>query len=366
MDYLSEFENIKKIFMVLGFENSRYRIVILRFNLILLALHIVILASYRTDVVYTLDSLSESCDTLKVFVTLSSWICEIYLIWKYPVLRADVWDYFNEMDMLMETFYVKAMSSKCKLCSKYVWKFYIITGIYISRIITEIIVIREETQALFFTTFTLYSLMYCLFKQVHVIYYIDMLNYYFEVLNEQVEYLSELLQCNEKLKSEKYENFLIKRLQITHQYYQILRDSRKLINKWFEPFLFVYQLKIVGYISASLYWMIYRLNNQKDLISNYIILVGTFEIIAHLIQLISLTDSCEKLFNQKVFLSYRIHNIRINKRNCCNQLLLMDYIESFSIDLMNDNFEFSASGYFNIGYRWMAEVSQYKRCICII
>lgn len=358
MDYIREYEKIQKIFKFLGFENSLHKVAIMRMNFILLVSHLIALMMFRKKVIYTRDSLSETCDILKVAISFLSWACEIFLMTKCKQIRKIIENKQEELEVYMEMFYVNELKAKQKFCTKVVWQVYIISGIYISRLITEGIVLKDENQTLCYVIFTLYMLSYCVIKHTHLIFYMEMLNYYFELLLEQTEYLNELFQCNEKLMNARYEKFLIKKLQKCQSYYQILRQLKHLINSWCAPFLFVYHMKIFVFITASLYWMNYRLTNQTDLSRNIIIAISIFDIGCHLLQLLSMANSSEKLIDQKTMLALHIHNIDVAADRLNDQFGLMDLIENFSSDLMEDNMEISANGYFRIGYGWIAEVSQ--------
>lgn len=357
MDYPSEFENIRKIFKYLGFEPFSHRTAIFRFNVIFLILHVAILIRFRIGILYTFDSLSEICDTLKVVSLLASWLSEIFIIWKNPKIQADIEENFNQLSLQMEEFYVKAASAKQSFLSKYVWKFYIIALFHISRVLLEFIVSRDEQLTVSFNVFAFYSMFYCLFKQTHILYYTDLLNYHFDTLIEQIEYLKELFECNTKLMNAKYEKFLVQKMQLSQKYYQTLRKTKNLINSWCDPFLLVHHLKIVIFIFANFYWMIYRLRNQKDLPFNFIVIVCTLELCSHLVQLTLLAGSCDKLVAKNTLVAYHIHSIDITKNMFSDRNILMDLIENFSIDILNSDPEFSAMGYFTIGSQWLAGVS---------
>lgn len=353
----SDLQSVRNIFSILGFEsNLRPRKVsILYLNLLWLTLNVIIFIFYHDAIIYTKDFIGEACDMLKILFAFASWACGIYVSMQYPKVQDKLSDCFTKMEQLTSTFYVNPVDSFQKFSKNFKRKFFILLGIQFICNLVEILILSEERKTLIYIAFVWYSLLYSRMKQLHIIFYVDMLNRYFDILNDQVENLRELLDCNEKLMNEKYEKFLAKRFATYHKYLRILHMANQLINKCNEPFLFIHHQNIFVCVSSSLYWTIFRLYNQKENISTFLVFNCLSSILILLIQFLTLTDSCEKVVSNAKILSGAVHDIKVSRK--MKDSTLDDAIENLSLDILHSDFTCSVSGYFVINYNLFAQVS---------
>lgn len=352
-----ELQTVKKIFAFLGFENllKLEKVQVSYFNLFCLICNLILLIVFHDAIIYSKDIIGTACDLIKVVFAFASWACGIYSSLQNSELQKKLDDTFRQMEELVEKFYTNPDKSFQAFCTSFKKKFYILILFMVSRTFAEIVIINEETKTMMYITFVWYSLFYCRMKQLHAVFYIDMLNRYFDILNEQIENLNELLECNDKLMNEKYDQFLAKRFATYHKYFQLLQEANELINACYEPFLFIHQSNIHICVSFSLYWTIFRLFNQKEDISFLIMFNCISYITIMLTQLLILVNSCEKIEDKAKILAYEIHQIKISRR-MSDHTTLDNAIESLSIEILQYDFTYSASGFFNINYNLFAKV----------
>lgn len=358
--------NVRKIFSYLGFEDSkRFKSTqISCFNLFCMICNIAFVVMFHDDIIYKKDFMGTTCDMIKAVFSFLSWTCGIYTSLKNPKIHKILYDCFMQMEELSVKFYVNSQASFRKFCISFKRKFYILLTVLLFRTVIEILIMSEEQKTLNYIVSVWYGLFYCRMKQIHALFYIDLLNYYFDILNEQAESLNELLECNDRLKNVKYEKFLAERFAMCHKYFQLLHSSHEFINASYEPFLFIHQQNIFICASASLYWTIFRLFNQKEDISLFLMFVCMSYLFVLLIQSLFLTDSCEKVEDNVKILSGVIHQIKTSRGlEACTTL--NDAIENLSLEILRNDFTikyyiYSASGFFDINYRLFAKVGLSK------
>lgn len=356
-----KFKTIKFIFAFFGFESCwKWRKVsVFQLNVIFFMLHIMLLIMFRSSIVFTRDLIGEVCDTITVLFAIISWISGLFVSLKTSKYQRKLKKKFAEFEELIKKFYVDPAPSMLCLFINYKRKFYTLVGLQVLRSSFEVInaIQEDSTMSINFTLYVLYSLYFSKLKHLHTIFYLDMLNRYYQILIEQIKHLNELFDCNQNLKNVKYEKFLMKMFTNAHEYLQKLSETKSLINEWNEPFIVIHQLNLFVNISGSLYWTVYRIFNQSENLSNYIIFNCPNFVALTIFFLLALTDSCEQIQENSKYVAYEIHNIRITNR-IKSELFsdVVENIENISIDLSNNNFEYWASGFFAINYRWFSGV----------
>jgi hypothetical protein len=355
MDH-QEFTVYKKLFNLMGFEDLlKYKTIHL-IQFAIMTFHIIIMAFFYNDIIFINDPIGTCTDLLKVIATFLSSYMGLYVSWKFKYVRPIIKQKFDGMDDIKRTFYVNSEKVLRKFQKNYKIKFIFLLGFISFRWMIELMKFQEEPKTFYFICAILYEMAYNFLKQMHSIFYIDYINHYFTILIKEIEHFKELTDCNEKLKNTKYEKFLEKRLRMSHEYFQILCDAKKLVNKRSGPFLLFMQINLFVHNSAILYWTIFRFYNQKEDINIFLIYNCCSLIVALFLFAFALTDSCDQCETNGKLLAHAIHSIKIHREVENDEI--SHAIEDFILDIMSNNFEYSAGGTFVINYKWFGGVSR--------
>lgn len=344
---------------------------------------------FRNKILYIQDRIGKACDLIKFFTRFASYGSGIFVSW-YLKSRFEKFTIEKKnLDILLDKFYVDTRTISLKFHKRVKRKFlFLLFQIYL--VIQEMIIRSEERQSFRYTISFAFPCLFCTFKLLHEMFYIDMRNEYFEVLNEQLKQIKILIDINEnKLKNEKYNQFLFKRLKLCRNLYRILIRMKNSENKTFGLFHFFNQINLHNHILCNLYWLTFRfVNNYKEplksrLIFNLVIcLLRNFVsdmnaatvIVTDISDLFIISNSAEKSENLIKLTASLLQTIEISRKfkNCCISELarkmsiyefikknLFFKIESFSYEILADDVEVSACRFFNINLNFFKTVRNY-------
>lgn len=225
---------------------------------------LLVIIKYRNIILYTYDGIGKFSDYIKLLSSFFSYFTIIYVSWKHKSCYREIHCQLGNLKILLQKLRINIEDVDKTFKKTYQRKLLIFMAIQLLEISQETLFKSNERQSLRFVLAFTFSLIFCFLKHFHAIFYIDLINNYLVVLNEQLQYVSELILCNEeRLKNKSYNKFLIKKIKICRNFYQILFRINGMQNKCMGQFFLVNHINFYIQILSSLYWVFFRLFNQE-------------------------------------------------------------------------------------------------------
>lgn len=260
------FADFKFLFKVFAFEplkSKTFTYLWIGFHIFSFVIQFFVIWTFRHVVLYTYDPIGKASDYIKLFSTFCSYASAIFVSLRQEKSHEKILNQEENLEILMEKFYVNADAVKKKFHKSFKKKFVLLFSFQIYGSVQELVLKQGETQTVRFIVAFLFPAVFCVLKLLHTIFYIELNKYHFDVLNDQLLHVKDLLKINEKsLKDSKYNRFLFKRLKFCRDFYRMLVNINESDNECMGFFYLVNQVNLYIHTLSSLYWMTFRTINQ--------------------------------------------------------------------------------------------------------
>lgn len=262
------FRSFKFFFASFAFEPLKVE---LRFNYSWLWFHsalalveLIVITKYWNSIVYVLDPIGKFVDEIRLFSMFVSYLAAILVSWYHKNMHKEISRQVNRLESTTEKFYVSLEDHQKILHNSYKRKFLFLLSFQLFLIAEELYVKYGEVRTLRLILSLSVPSIFCTLKHLHGMFYIDMANNFASILNCQLLNVKNLMKINEtKLKNETYWQFLFGRLKLCKSFHKTLTQLYELVNQWMGAFFFVNQINLHINILTHVYWITFRVFNEK-------------------------------------------------------------------------------------------------------